>query len=91
MRTTIDIDDALYRELKAKAALEGRTVRELLPRAIIHERRGAPPGREPAAVRERPAPRWFGALSAYADARGGPHTIEHEREGVAEARRRGDL
>ncbi len=30
MRTTIDIPDELHRELKAKAALEGRTVRELV-------------------------------------------------------------
>jgi plasmid stability protein len=30
MRTTIDIPDDLHRELKAKAALQGRSVRDLL-------------------------------------------------------------
>jgi hypothetical protein len=30
MRTTIDLPDPLYRELKARAALEGRTVKDLL-------------------------------------------------------------
>ncbi len=30
MRTTLDIDESLYRRVKAKAALEGRTVTELV-------------------------------------------------------------
>ncbi len=30
MRTTIDIPDELYREVKANAALEGRTVRDVV-------------------------------------------------------------
>src|SRR5574337_441752 len=30
MRTTIDLPDALYRELKARAALEGRSVKDLM-------------------------------------------------------------
>ena len=30
MRTTLDIDEALYRRVKAKAAMEGRTVTELV-------------------------------------------------------------
>jgi hypothetical protein len=30
MRTTIDIPDALYRELKSKAAREGRSVKEVI-------------------------------------------------------------
>lgn len=34
MRTTITIDDALYRELKARAGSQGRTVGELLEDAI---------------------------------------------------------
>ncbi len=38
MRTTLDIDEMLYRRVKARAALEGRTVTELVEaglRAII--------------------------------------------------------
>ena len=42
MRTTIDIPDALHRELKAKAALEGRTVRELLLNLITKDLRPGP-------------------------------------------------
>ncbi len=34
MRTTIDIPDATYRELKTKAAREGKTVRELVLRGV---------------------------------------------------------
>lgn len=30
MRTTIDLPDPLYRELKARAALEGRPVKDLM-------------------------------------------------------------
>lgn len=32
MRTTVDIPDPIYRRLKAKAATEGRSVRELILR-----------------------------------------------------------
>ena len=37
MRTTVDIPDPIYRRLKAKAAREGRSVREL----ILREAEGA--------------------------------------------------
>ena len=32
MRTTVDIPDAIYRELKSRAAVEGGTVKQLLLR-----------------------------------------------------------
>jgi metal-responsive CopG/Arc/MetJ family transcriptional regulator len=34
MRTTIDIPDALYRRLRARAAKEGRSTRSLILRAV---------------------------------------------------------
>jgi len=37
MRTTVDIPDALYRQLKGKAANEGRTVKELILRGVEAE------------------------------------------------------
>jgi hypothetical protein len=37
MRTTVDIPDPLYRELKSKAALEGRSVKELILRGVEGE------------------------------------------------------
>ena len=37
MRTTVDIPDPLYRELKGKAATEGRSVKELILRGVEAE------------------------------------------------------
>ncbi|MGB8583293.1 MAG: ribbon-helix-helix protein, CopG family [Candidatus Sulfotelmatobacter sp.] len=37
MRTTVDIPDALYRELKGKAAKEGRSVKEIILRSVEQE------------------------------------------------------
>lgn len=34
MRTTIDIPDPLYRELKSKAANEGRSVKDLILKSV---------------------------------------------------------
>lgn len=42
MRTTVDIPDALYRELKSKAVKEGRSVKEIILRSVeseLHPRR----------------------------------------------------
>jgi hypothetical protein len=39
MRTTVDIPDALYRELKSKAAREKRSVEELILRGVEVELR----------------------------------------------------
>ncbi len=39
MRTTVDIPDALYRELKSKAAGEKRSVKELILRGVEVELR----------------------------------------------------
>jgi plasmid stability protein len=40
MRTTVDIPDPLYRQLKVRAAGEGRSVRELILRSVSEELRG---------------------------------------------------
>ena len=45
MRITIDIPDAVYRKLKAKAALEGSTVKEAILRAVSRELDGSSPRR----------------------------------------------
>jgi hypothetical protein len=34
MRTTVDIPDPIYRELESEAALEGRSVKELILRRV---------------------------------------------------------
>lgn len=40
MRTTVDIPDPIYRELKGKAASEGCSVKELILRGVEQELRG---------------------------------------------------
>ena len=45
MRTTVDIPDAVYRKLKAKAAREGSTVRDAILQAVSRELNGSPPKR----------------------------------------------
>lgn len=40
MRTTVDIPDSLYRELKSKAAREKRSVKQLILRGVEVELRG---------------------------------------------------
>lgn len=42
MRTTVDIPDVLYRELKSKAAREKRSVKELILRGVEVELRARP-------------------------------------------------
>ncbi|HLZ11534.1 MAG TPA: hypothetical protein VKP58_03010 [Candidatus Acidoferrum sp.] len=46
MRTTIDIPDALYRELKSKAVREKRPVKELILRGVEVELRPRPKKRK---------------------------------------------
>ena len=48
MRTTVDIPDTMYRELKTRAAVEGRTVKELILRGVrvtLSSREGERPRR----------------------------------------------
>jgi hypothetical protein len=40
VRTTVDIPDPLYRELKGRAASEGSTVKELILRGVEQELKG---------------------------------------------------
>ena len=45
MRTTVDIPDMLYRQLKSRAATEGRSVKELILRGVQGQLRGGEPKR----------------------------------------------
>jgi len=42
VRTTVDIPDDLYRRLKAQAALDGATVKQVIVRLVAREIQGAP-------------------------------------------------
>lgn len=43
MRTTVDIPDTLYRQLKAEAATQGRSVKDLILSSVQEELRGRQP------------------------------------------------
>lgn len=64
MRTTIRIDDELYRHLKATAARTGRTVAAVIEDAI---RLGLVPSEEPRAARYAVRPIGSGGLKAGVD------------------------
>ena len=39
MRTTIDIPDEMYRELKSRAALEGTSIKQLILRGVARDQK----------------------------------------------------
>ena len=75
MKATIEVPDDLYRQVKAKSALEGRAVREVaidLFRGYVSQDAPASDGdltlAEEAArvLGGREVPSWFGSLNKYA-------------------------
>jgi hypothetical protein len=68
MKATIEIPDDLYRRVKAKSAIEGQPVRQV----VMHLFQGwlgqtdELPADKPVRVQGRPAPAWFGAARKYA-------------------------
>jgi len=87
MKATIDIDEALYRQLKIEAARTGRTIRELVAEGLKHVLGWPTAGA--AAVRED-SPAWYGALRKYAPNAGGKHDLAAMRRSVARRRPRRD-
>jgi hypothetical protein len=89
MRTTIDLDDALYGRLKMEAARRGRTVPELVAEGIanvLNSPTNAARSDEPShSAGWRPA--WFGTLGRYTRVTS-DHSMAVVREGVARKRRR---
>lgn len=74
MKATIEVPDDLYRQVKAKSALEGRAVREVteeLFRRYVDPRAsesGGTSALEKAQLFEgQPVPSWFGVFKKYAD------------------------
>jgi hypothetical protein len=47
MRTTIDLPDEIFRQVKAKAALGGLKLKDLIARYVEQGLRGAPPSMAP--------------------------------------------
>ena len=56
MRTTIDLPDDLYRTLKARAALDGTTLRELIQNLVEQGLRHPERSRSPSVSRWGPPP-----------------------------------
>ena len=87
MKATIEIPDALYRRVKAKSAIEGQPVREV----VMHLFQGwlgktdEVPADKPALVPRRPAPAWFGAARKYAR-RVRRHDLTSVRRSIAQGR-----
>jgi hypothetical protein len=91
MKATIEIPDDLYRQVKAKSALEGRAVREVteaLFRRYV-DPRGAPEVSGPKGTESesdlfdgQPPPSWFGVFKKYAD-RVADHDMDSIRRSIA--------
>jgi hypothetical protein len=92
MKATIEIPDELYRLVKAKSALKGRTVREvtveLYQRYVGQEDASTSEAGEAAAPKGLPGgqamPSWFGALGKTARS-----VTQHEMSAIRESIARG--
>lgn len=82
MKTTIDFDEDLYRQLKVEAARRGRTVRDLVAEGVRHVL-GIPDTPAPAVKEEA----WFRVLGPYGRKQPS-HDLEAMRQGVARGRTR---
>ena len=87
MKATIDIPDDLYRRVKAKSALQGQPVREVVMHLFLEwidapdaHRNGAPLKSE-----ERPRPAWFGAAHKYAR-QVSKHDMQSVRQSIVRGR-----
>ncbi len=80
MRTTIRIDDELYREVKAKAARSGRTVAAVLEDAV---RRGLAPSERQAGGRYRIQATGAGGLQPGVDLSSNATVAEAMDEGTS--------
>ncbi|WP_057366353.1 ribbon-helix-helix domain-containing protein [Mycobacterium tuberculosis] len=80
MRTTIRIDDELYREVKAKAARSGRAVAAVLEDAV---RRVLTPPKPQAAGRYRVQPSGKGGLRPGVDLSSNAALAEAMNDGVS--------
>ena len=89
MKATIDIPDQIYRQVKAKSALEGRRVREVAILLFQRWVEGEDASDATGARSGEPAPEsppWFGSLRKYARNAGGRHDMNSIRASVARGR-----
>ena len=87
MKATIEIPDDLYRRVKAKSAMAGQPVREVvmyLFQGWLGEAEALPVDK-PVLVQSRPVPAWFGAVRKYAQ-RVNRHDLTSIRRSIAQGR-----
>jgi hypothetical protein len=86
MKATVEFDSALYRRLKAEAALRGRTVKDLIHEGVLHVL--SQPAGSTAATPEDGASscRWFGSLRRYAQNASGRHDLAAIRRSIDRGR-----
>ena len=68
MRTTVDIPDPVYRALKSEAALEGRSIKELIVRRVTKAENGSsvrPKFKFPAIKAKKPGSLKLGSEGVY--------------------------
>ena len=89
MKATIDIPDDLYRRVKAKSALQGQPVREVVMHLFLDwvDAPGENPNRVEEKWTETAAPAWFGAAKTYAR-KVAKHDMDSVRESIARGRGR---
>lgn len=91
MKATIDIPDDLYRQVKAKSALEGYAIREVaisLFQNWVDPAARTTPRDTPLSFKDRsqPPPAWFGALRKYAHHAKGRYDMDSVRRSIARGR-----
>lgn len=64
MRTTLDIPDALYREVRAKSALNGSTLRAVTI-TLYTDWLASKPAPQPAVSKRRSLPDWAGLCAGH--------------------------
>ena len=88
MKASIDFDDTLYRQLKAKAALRGRKVKELVAEGVRRVLADPLSPSSPLPAKDSTAkPAWFGNLHKYAMNAAGRDDLASMRASVARGRR----
>ena len=88
MKATIDVPDELYRRVKAKSAMRGQAVREVV--VGLFQGWLAEEGLESEQGERRPAgktPAWFGVARKYA-VRANQHDMDAVRNSIAKGRGR---
>jgi hypothetical protein len=91
MKVTVEVPDDIYRQVKAKSAMEGWSVREVattLFRAWVAPSGPGSAGKGSQAAGERGSadPPWFGALRPYARRAKGQYGMDAIRRSIARGR-----